>query len=115
MLLLTSFACGNKSVFWLLQRLEALIDRIIERGRRVKPASPSAEAALKQTYLRKAINEYEYSPAPEYDKSSMSPLAATQGTLDFDYDNADSAVELSIDGAWVNARVWVPKGWIQLD
>jgi len=45
----------------------------------------------------------------------MSPLAATQGTLDFDYDNADSAVELSIDGAWVNARVWVPKGWIQPD
>lgn len=77
--------------------------------------TPSAEAALKQKYLRKAIDEYEYSPAPEYDKLSMSPLAATQGTLDFDYDDADSAVELSIDGAWVNARVWVPKQWIQTD
>ena len=74
--------------------------------------TPSAEAALKQKYLRKAIDEYEYSPAPEYAKLSMSPLAATQGTLDFDYDDADSTVELSIDGAWVNARVWVPKRWI---
>ena len=81
----------------------------------VKPATPSTEAALKQRYLRKAIDEYEYSPAPEYDKLSMSPLAATQGTLDFDYDKADSSVELSINGAWVNARVWVPKDWVQTD
>lgn len=77
--------------------------------------TPVAEAALKQKYLRKAIDEYEYSPAPEYDKLRMSPVAATHGTLDFDCDNADSAVELSIDGAWVNARVWVPKQWIQTD
>ena len=79
----------------------------------MKPAKPSAEAALKQKYLRKAIDEYEYSFAPEYDKLTMSPLAATKGTLDFDYHNADSAVELSMDGAWVNARVWVPKEWLQ--
>ena len=77
--------------------------------------TPPAQAGLKQKYLRKAIDEYEYSSAPEYDKLSMSLLAAAQGTLDFDYDNADSAVELSIDGAWVDARVWVPKQWIQTD
>lgn len=81
----------------------------------VKPVTPSAEAARKQKYLRKAIDEYEYSPAPEYDKPRMSSLAATHGTIDFDYDNADLAVELSIDGAWVNARVWVPKEWVQTD
>jgi hypothetical protein len=79
----------------------------------VKPAMPSTEAALKRKYLRKAIDEYEYSPAPEYDKVRMTPLAVAHGTLDFDYDNADAAVELSTDGAWVNARVWVPKEWIQ--
>jgi hypothetical protein len=27
-------------------------------------------------------------------------------------DKAQSAVELSTDGAWVNARVWVPKEWL---
>jgi hypothetical protein len=57
-------------------------------------------------------DEYEYSSAPEYDKSSMSSKAVTQGTLDFDYDKAQSAVELSTDGAWVSARVWVPKQWL---
>ena len=71
--------------------------------------TPEAQAATKEQYLRKAIDEYEYSPAPEYDKPRMSSKALTQGTLDFDYDNAQSAVELSNDGAWVNARVWVPK------
>ena len=75
--------------------------------------APSVEKELKRTYLRKAIQEYEYSPAPEYDKVRMTPLAATQGTLDFGPNDDDSAVELSLDGAWVNARVWVPKQWIQ--
>jgi hypothetical protein len=42
----------------------------------------------------------------------MSSKALIQGTLDFDYDKAQSAVELSTDGAWVNARVWVPKEWL---
>jgi len=74
---------------------------------------PSEEISLKQKYLRKAIDEYEYSPAPEYGKSRMSPLAATHGTVDFEYDKADSSVELDTNGAWVNARVWVPKEWVQ--
>ena len=71
-----------------------------------------SEAELKKQYLRKAINEYEYSPASEYEKSSMSRQAAERGTLDFDYDDAESDVELNRDGAWVNARVWVPKEWL---
>lgn len=81
----------------------------------MKPSTPSAETALKKKYLRKAIDEYEYSPAPEYDRTRMSPRATMEGTLDFDYDNADKSVELSVDGAWVNARVWVPKGWFQTE
>jgi hypothetical protein len=40
--------------------------------------TPPAQAGLKQKYLRKAIDEYEYSSAPEYDKLSMSLLAAAQ-------------------------------------
>lgn len=75
----------------------------------MKSMTPETQAAMKEQYLRKAIDEYEYSPAPKYDKSSMSSKAVTQGTLDFDYDNAKSAVEISTNGAWVNARVWVPK------
>ena len=75
----------------------------------------SAEADLKRTYLRKAIQEYEYSPASEYDKLRMSRLATTQGTVDFNQNDPDSAVELSVDGAWVNARVWVPKQWVQAE
>jgi hypothetical protein len=78
----------------------------------VKSMTPEAQAAAKEQYFRKAIDEYEYSPAPEYDKSSMGSKALIQGTLDFDYDKAQSAVELSTDGAWVNARVWVPKEWL---
>ena len=81
----------------------------------MKPATPSPKAELKQKYLRKAIDEYEYSHAPEYHKLRMSPLAVRQGTLDFNYDSADSEVELDIHGAWVNARVWVPKEWLQID
>jgi hypothetical protein len=82
------------------------------RSTRVKPATPEAQAALKEKYLRKAIEEYEYSPSSEYDKASMSHRAVAEGTLDFDYHNAQSAVELSIDGAWVSARVWLPKKWL---
>ena len=70
------------------------------------------KAPLKRRYLRKAISEYEYSPAREYEKSQMSPRAAEQGTVDFDYKNAESDVEISMDGAWVKARVWVPKEWL---
>ncbi len=65
---------------------------------RVKPTTPEAQAALKELHLRKAIEEYEYSLGPEYDKSSMSPRAVAKGTLDFDYHNAQSAVELSVSG-----------------
>ena len=67
---------------------------------------------LKERYLRKAINEYEYSYAPEYEKKQMTPKASKEGTLDFDYNNSEKDVEISRDGAWVNARVWVPKGWL---
>ncbi len=73
------------------------------------------DAALKKRYLRKAIREYEYSPAPEYDKSSMSPMAIERGTLDFDYQNEEADVDIAPDGAWVRARVWVPKEWLDLD
>lgn len=69
----------------------------------------SDEAELKKRYLSTAIDEYEYSFAPEYEKRRMSRKATTEGTIDFD---SDSAVEISVDGAWVNARVWVPKSWI---
>lgn len=92
-----------------------VVVRIMDEEASVKPLTPTAEAALKEKYLRKAIDEYEYSPAPEYDKASMSPRAIMEGTLDFDYDNADKSVELSVDGAWVDARVWVPKGWFQTE
>ena len=75
---------------------------------------PSRHAELKGQYLRQAIEEYEYSPAPEYDKSHMSSRAVHAGTLDFDYDHPEKDVDLSNDGsgAWVNARVWVPKEWL---
>ncbi len=64
----------------------------------MKPTTPEAQAALKELHLRKAIEEYEYSLGPEYDKSSVSPRAVAKGTLDFDYHNAQSAVELSVSG-----------------
>jgi hypothetical protein len=74
-----------------------------------------SETGLKTLYLRKAIREYEYSPAPEYEKPRMSPTALDQGTLDFDYHNAEADVDVAPDGAWVRARVWVPKGWLDSD
>lgn len=67
------------------------------------------QTELKKRYLHIAIEEYEYSFAPEYEKKHMSRKATKEGTIDFD---SDSAVEISIDGAWVSARVWVPKAWI---
>jgi hypothetical protein len=45
----------------------------------------------------------------------MTSRAAEEGTLDFDYDRAGSAVEIGRDGAWVNARVWVPKEWLDTE
>jgi hypothetical protein len=73
------------------------------------------DAALKTKYLRKAIREYEYSPASEYEKSTMSPMAVEQGTVDFGYQNEESDVDIAPDGAWVRARVWVPKEWLDSD
>jgi hypothetical protein len=75
---------------------------------------PSASTKLKHRYLRKAIEEYEYSPASEYERSEMTSKAAHTGTVDFSYDDPDRDVELSPpgDGAWVTARVWVPKEWL---
>jgi hypothetical protein len=70
------------------------------------------EIELKEHYLRIAIDEYEYSFAEEYDKSDMTKKASKEGTLDFDYHNAKEDVEISRDGAWVRARVWVPKEWL---
>jgi hypothetical protein len=74
----------------------------------------SGQAELKERYLQKAIDDYEYSPAPEYEKSGMSARAAEFGTLDFDYDDPERDVDLSNNGsgAWVRARVWVPKEWL---
>jgi hypothetical protein len=66
----------------------------------------------KERYLRKAIAEYEFSYAQEYEKTQMSSKAAKEGTLDFDYHNPMEDVEISRDGAWVRARVWVPKEWL---
>ena len=74
----------------------------------------TGNAELKERYLRKAIEEYEYSPTPEYDKTRMSSRAAESGTLDFDYHDPERDVDLcnAGTGAWVNARVWVPKEWL---
>jgi len=37
------------------------------------------------------------------------------GATDFDYQNEESDVDIATDGAWVRARVWVPKEWLDLD
>jgi len=74
--------------------------------------SSTPQSDLKRRYLLKAIEEYEYSFAVEYDKSELTPKAAVEGTIDFDY-KAESEVEISPDGAWVKARVWVPKKWME--
>jgi hypothetical protein len=75
--------------------------------------TPEAITRLKKRYLRKAIEEYEYSFAPEYAKKRMSRRAVTQGTVDLDPNEPNAHVETSPDGAWVTARVWVPKEWLQ--
>jgi hypothetical protein len=72
----------------------------------------SGQTELKKQYLQQAIEEYEYSAAPEYEKSQMTSRAVQAGTLDFDYHNPERDVDLSSTGAWVNARVWVPKEWL---
>ena len=64
---------------------------------------------LKQQYLDKAIAEYEYSWAPEYEKKTMTQRATRKGTLDFEYDDADRDVDVTPNGAWVKCRVWIPK------
>lgn len=45
----------------------------------------------------------------------MTPAAMKDGTLDFDYNDPESNVELCPRGtdAWVNARVWVPQKWLK--
>jgi hypothetical protein len=73
------------------------------------------EIELKERYLRRAINDYEYSFALEYDKSRMTTRAVKEGTVDFDYHNSKKDVEVSRDGAWVRARVWVPKEGIDAE
>jgi hypothetical protein len=73
------------------------------------------EMELKERYLHKAINEYEYSFASEYDKSRMTTRAVKEGTLDFEYHNSKEDVEICPDGAWIRARVWVPKEWIDAE
>ena len=81
------------------------------------PSQSSAHAELKKQYLRQAIEDYEYSPTPEYDKPHMSSRAVQYGTLDIDYVDPEGDVDLSNNGsgAWVNARVWVPKEWLGSD
>ena len=79
----------------------------------MRKTESQSKRELEKRYLRTAISEYEYSPAPEYEKSRMSSKAAEHGTLDFDYKNPDSDVEVSRDGAWVKSRVWVPKEWLK--
>jgi hypothetical protein len=77
----------------------------------VKSSNHETTMRLKRRYLRKAIAEYEYSFAPEYTKRRMTRKALTKGTVDFDWQDAE--VQVSPDGAWVAARVWVPKEWLQ--
>ena len=71
----------------------------------------STDLELKRTYVEQAIADYEYSWAPEYDKRAMSPRAVAEGTIDVAYDDTER-VHLSQDGAWVIARVWIPKSWL---
>ena len=61
-------------------------------------SEPSRRAELKRQYLRQAIEDYEYSSAPEYDKPLMSFRAAHAGTLDLDYNDPERNVDLSNDG-----------------
>jgi hypothetical protein len=78
----------------------------------VRLSTPRKATNLKKRYLRKAITEYEYSFAREYEKRRLTRRAVTQGTVDFDWQDAE--VELCPDGAWVAARVWVPKEWLRV-
>jgi hypothetical protein len=77
----------------------------------VKSQTLEANMRLENRYRQKAIAEYEYSFAPEYKKRRMTRRALVKGTVDFDWQNA--VVELAPDGAWVAARVWVPKEWLK--
>jgi hypothetical protein len=70
----------------------------------------SDESEIKRRYLDRAIEEYEYSWASEYEKRAMTPRAVSEGTVDIGGDIDE--VEVSLDGAWVKATVWVPKSWL---
>jgi hypothetical protein len=74
---------------------------------------PSQQIEMKKKYLLKAIEQYEYSFASEYDKTQLTEKAAAEGTVDFDYHDPESGVTISPDGAWVRARVWIPKSWLE--
>ena len=75
-------------------------------------AKEAGDGELKRQYLRKAIEEYEYSPASEYDKPQISSRAAECGTLDFDYDDPERDLCNAGTRAWVNTRVGIPKAWL---
>jgi hypothetical protein len=77
----------------------------------VRSSPPETAERLKKRYLAKAIAEYEYSFAPEYKNRRMTRRALTKGTVDFDWQ--DAKVELDPAGAWITARVWVPREWLQ--
>jgi hypothetical protein len=79
----------------------------------VKSKTPEAKNHLRRKYLSVAIREYEYSFAPEYQRRHMTRRAAEEGTVDFESYNALSDVGVTLDGAWVNARVWVPQKWLE--
>jgi len=66
---------------------------------------------LKKLYIQRAA-EYEYSWAPEYKKRTMTKRASSKGTVDIDPADVER-VEVSPDGAWVPAKVWVPKEWLK--
>jgi len=72
----------------------------------------SMKPDVRKKYLRLAIEEYEYSFASEYQKRHMTRRAANEGTVDFGSYDEVSDVEVSPDGAWVKARVWIPKDWL---
>ena len=71
----------------------------------------NGEHKLKEQYMQRAIEEYEYSWSSEYDKRAATPRAVSEGTVDLDSADADR-VEVASDGAWVPARVWIPKTWL---
>jgi hypothetical protein len=80
--------------------------------RNLQSKTVQAENDLRKKYLLVAIQEYEYSFAPEYQKRRMTQRATKERTVGIESHNAVSDVEISPDGAWVKARVWVPNTWL---